>query len=197
MAPGFPLIINGAEIRTAEALYQACRFPHRPDVQALILQEYSPMTAKMRSKPYRQLSRADWDRVRTKVMRWCLRVKLAENWNRFADLLLQTGDRPIVEESRKDAFWGAKPIDYEILVGVNALGRLLMELRAGLRKEGDRLKEVSPPPIADFLLRGRPIGTIDCRNLCVPNSVVRSAGSDSHTRGNPELPFAGRAPFTR
>ena len=32
MAPGFPLRVNGVRIRTSEALYQACRFPHLPDV---------------------------------------------------------------------------------------------------------------------------------------------------------------------
>ena len=30
MAGGFPLVVNGTEIRTSEALYQACRFPHLP-----------------------------------------------------------------------------------------------------------------------------------------------------------------------
>src|SRR5436190_807211 len=81
MAAGFPVCVNGVRIRTSEALYQACRFPHMPDVQRLIIDEASPMTAKMRSKPYRKDSRADWERVRVKVMRWCLRVKLSQNWN--------------------------------------------------------------------------------------------------------------------
>src|SRR4051794_19843803 len=80
MAPGFPLCVNGTSIRTSEALYQACRFPHLPDVQQLIIEERSPMTAKMKSKPFRKQSRSDWDAVRVKVMRWCLRVKLAQNF---------------------------------------------------------------------------------------------------------------------
>src|SRR3954453_12207001 len=87
MAAGFPLEVNGIPIRTSEALYQACRFPHRPEVQRLILDERSPMTAKMRSKPYREDSRPDWDTARVTVMRWCLRVKLAQNWDRFGGLL--------------------------------------------------------------------------------------------------------------
>ena len=33
MAPGFTLRVNGIDILTSEALYQACRFPHLPDVQ--------------------------------------------------------------------------------------------------------------------------------------------------------------------
>ena len=51
MAPGYPLRINGTLIFTSEALYQACRFPHRPEVQRLIISQTSPMTAKMKSKP--------------------------------------------------------------------------------------------------------------------------------------------------
>src|SRR5690606_37437152 len=97
MAGGFPLRVNGIRILTSEALYQACRFPKRPDVQRLIIGENSPMTAKMKSKPYRQDTRPDWDQVRVKIMRWCLRVKLAQNWHKFSELLLATGDKPIVE----------------------------------------------------------------------------------------------------
>ena len=71
-----------------------------------------------------------------KVMRWCLRVKLAQIWDEFSRLLLATGDRPIVEESRKDEFWGAKVVNTDTLVGVNALGRLLMELREKKSTQG-------------------------------------------------------------
>src|SRR5438105_2891921 len=53
MAAGFPLVVNGVPIRTSEALYQACRFPHLSDVQRLIIDQKSPMTAKMKSKPHR------------------------------------------------------------------------------------------------------------------------------------------------
>src|SRR2546426_7568195 len=45
----------------------------------------------------------------------------------------------IVEDSRKDDFWGAKASDEGTLVGMNVLGRLLMELREDLRgTNGDR-----------------------------------------------------------
>lgn len=161
MAGGFPLRVNGILILTSEALYQACRFPHLPDVQRLIIGERSPMTAKMKSKPHRRDSRPDWDHVRVRIMRWCLRVKLAQNWRSFSELLLETGERPIVEESRKDGFWGAKPVDDRTLVGVNVLGRLLMELREAVKAEGrDVLLRVEPIAIPDFLLGGRPIETV-------------------------------------
>src|SRR5262245_33121636 len=134
MAAGFSLRVNGVDILTSEALYQACRFPQLPDVQRLIIDQKSPMTAKMKSKPHRSKTREDWDAVRTRVMRWCLRVKLAQNWVTFRDLLLSTGERPIVEESKKDDFWGAFAQEDDTLVGRNVLGRLLMELREELKK---------------------------------------------------------------
>src|SRR5262249_15310477 len=89
MAAGDPLDVNGLDILTSEALYQACRFPQRPDVQKMILAERSPMGAKMRSKPYRtEHTRRDWEQVNVVIMHWCLRVKLAQNWKTFGDLLL-------------------------------------------------------------------------------------------------------------
>lgn len=174
MAPGFPILLLGHHIRTAEALYQACRFPHLPHVQRIILDEASPMTAKMRSKPFRGESRPDWDDVRVPIMKWCLRVKLAANWPAFSALLLETGDRPIVEDSRKDNFWGAKP-EADALEGRNVLGRLLMDLRARLRADPAALRVVRPVPIADFLLLREPIGTIE-----VADAADQRPGVDSH-----------------
>lgn len=158
MAPGFPLKVNGISILTSEALYQAFRFPHRPEVQELIIAQSSPMTAKMKSKPYRTDSRPDWDRVRVAVMRWCLRVKLAQHWTKFGALLRETGERPIVEDSHKDDFWGARTMDEFTLKGANVLGRLLMELRALMQSsEAEQLKQVQSPSIPNAMLLGSPI----------------------------------------
>jgi len=165
MAGGYLLNVNGVKILTSEALYQACRFPHLPEVQRLIIAERSPMTAKMKSKPYRDNSRVDWDIVRTKVMRWCLQVKLVQNWEKFSELLLETGDLPIVEDSRKDDFWGAKPEDEEILTGANVLGRLLMQVREQI-KTGEITSEtiVKPLPIQNFLLYGQEISSVSANS---------------------------------
>lgn len=180
MAGGFPLRVNGIRIYSAEALYQACRFPHLPEVQRLILSESSPMTAKMKTRPYRKDSRPDWDRVRVRIMRWCLRVKLAQNWRRFGDLLLETGDMPIVEESRKDGFWGAYPQDRQTLVGMNVLGRLLMELREELKSERrDELLRVEPLPIPDFLLMGQPIQPVEAFAIDSKRTVTQTSLFDT------------------
>lgn len=163
MAAGYPLQVNSVHILTTEALYQACRFPHMPDVQHQIIGQHSPMTAKMKSKLHRENSRPDWDEIRHKVMRWCLRVKLAQNYEEFGQLLLATRNQPIVEQSRKDGYWGAKVVDDagDKMVGQNVLGRLLMELREKLKVDTDGvLKRVPPLGISDFMLLGKPVETV-------------------------------------
>ena len=160
MASGFPLLVADVHLRTSEALYQACRFPHRPGVQSVIIAQRSPMTAKMKSRAHLDETRSDWDQVRVRVMRWCLRVKLAQHPESFGQVLADTDSMPIVEESRRDDYWGAIRRGHD-LVGHNVLGRLLMELRAEwLSGELLRLDSVPEPDVADFRLLGRQIGRV-------------------------------------
>ena len=164
MCSGYPLKVNGHKILTSEALYQACRFPHLPEVQHTIISQKSPMAAKMKSKPYRNRTRPDWDSKRIAIMKWALQVKLAQNFIKFGNLLEETNPKQIVEDSRKDKFWGAirSKDDQNILIGVNALGRLLRKLREEyiLRKEDANLLIVQPLQIDDFKLFGENIQTI-------------------------------------
>jgi len=161
MAGGFPIRVNGIRVLTSEALYQACRFPHRPEIQRLIIEQTSPMTAKMKGKPHRDDTRPDWDSVRVRIMRWCLRAKLVQNLGEFSRLLLATGTRPIVEESRKDDFWGAKPDETGGLLGQNVLGRLLMELREEVRtRPRDQWNALAPLAIPNFWFLGEPMPAI-------------------------------------
>jgi ribA/ribD-fused uncharacterized protein len=164
MAPGFPVVVNHVRFWTSEALYQCCRYPDAPDVQRLIASQRSPMTAKMKSKKYRDRTRIDWENIRVRVMRWSLRVKLAQNQDRFGQLLLATGDRPIVEESAKDQFWGAKAQNGDALAGVNVLGRLLMELREQLRTAPSDFEQVQPPQVPNFLLFGQAVETVSAKS---------------------------------
>lgn len=164
MAAGFPIIINNTRILTSEALYQACRFPHLPEIQKKIIEQKSPMAAKMVGKPYRIHSRSDWDVVQVNIMRWCLKIKLAQNFVDFGRLLASTGNRIIVEESRKDTFWGAikSKKEPDFLVGTNQLGKLLVELREEYINEGNtpEILIVEPIRILDFKLLGHTIDTI-------------------------------------
>lgn len=161
MASGYPLTIQKFTILTSEALYQACRFPHRPELQNSILNERSPMAAKIITKPYRSDSRADWESIRVDVMRWCLQLKLAQNLNNFGNLLESTMGMPIIEESHRDSFWGAikDKKNSNLLTGQNVLGKLLVEIREFYFKikSTDDSITISPPDVNNFLLNNNNI----------------------------------------
>ena len=107
MASGFSWKINNTDIYHSESIYQACRFPHLPDVQREILQQRSPITAKMKMKAHKSSTRADWQSIKLQIMQWCLELKLAQNFINFGLVLEETYFKPIVEDSPKDDFWGA------------------------------------------------------------------------------------------
>jgi len=157
MAPGFPLFINDNIILTTEALYQAMRYPLFPEIQGEILAQTSPMTAKMISKKHLDKTRQDWNSIRIKVMRWVLDVKLSQNWTKFSKLLIETNEKPIVEYSSKDKFWGAVKDAQGNLTGVNALGRLLMDIREKHVHNDNRPDCIPPLNITGFLLFGHEI----------------------------------------
>lgn len=165
MASGFPLLINEIIIHSSEALYQACKFPHIPDLQKKILGQTSPLLAKRVCKPFEGQEREDWIQIRTTVMRWCIKVKLVQNWVKLSPILLESEEKPIVEYSEKDDFWGALPWDNETLQGRNVLGRLLMELREQLKTNPKRADwDLTPPPINSFLILGIEIKTPGLNN---------------------------------
>lgn len=161
MAPGYILFVNEVNIQSSEILYQACRFPLFPQIQEEILRTKSPMDGKNISRKYLTYSRQDWDSVKFKVMKWCLEVKLVQNYSEFSKLLLSTGEKSIVEYSTKDSLWGACPKSNDLLVGVNALGRLLMELREKI-KSGVLTQQsvIYPLNIPAFLLFNKNITEI-------------------------------------
>lgn len=171
MASGYPIVVNGIYIKSSEALYQALKFPHLPNAQKEIIAEYdkiknpkgakSPMGAKMKSKKYNSKIREDWDQIKIIVMRWVLRVKLIQNQETFGKLLLETGSKTIVEESKKDDFWGGK-LDNNEFKGMNILGRLLMELRE-LYKQYP-LDSIEPLKLKDFKLFGKSITSVEKLN---------------------------------
>ncbi len=164
MAPGYPLVINGYSIRSSEALYQICRFPEYPTIQKQIVLEKSPMIAKRVSQKDLSKTREDWDLIRFKIMRWCLEVKLFQNWDKFSLLLESTGTKYIVEVTPTDKVWGAvlKGDTYE---GVNALGRLLMEIREKYIFNKETPSIICPPEVANFKIFNEIILPISISNI--------------------------------
>lgn len=132
MAPNYPLFINGVQLKTSEALYQALRFPDYPEIQVEIIKLPSPISAKKFARKHIHKTRTDWNKHRFKIMKMCLEIKLFQNYNIFSKVLLATKNLPIVEYTDKDKIWGAT-LEDDLYIGTNALGRLLMELREKVR----------------------------------------------------------------
>ena len=164
MSGGFPLRINPQLlIPSVENLYQAMRYTDDPDRQLPILVQKSGFSAKLVAKKWRnEHTRPDFNEVRVQIMRWCLQIKKRQH-KKYRDLLISTGNRPIVEISKKDDFWGAKPNeDWTIFTGNNTLGKLHMEIRDQLIANTDPYvtERVDPVNIPNFLLLG-----VDVSNL--------------------------------
>ena len=130
-----PIAARPWRFLTSEALYQAAKFPARPDVQRRIAEAPAAKTAAAIGRAPGLGIDSDWNAQRVDVMRWVLRMKREANAAEIDAVLAATGDRPIVEVSSRDPWWGARPVAgrYE---GRNVLGRLWMELRQQLR-DGD------------------------------------------------------------
>ena len=86
MASDFPLVAGGVTIGSSEALFQVMKFLHAPDVQRLILAERASYQVANIGRSRQYPVRPDWRQVRVEVMRWVLRVKLAQHWERFGAL---------------------------------------------------------------------------------------------------------------
>lgn len=133
-ATAFPFDVAGVPVLTTEALFQALKFPRAPEAQKRVLEARTPAAAKTVAWQYPESQvRRDWEQVRVQTMRDCLLLKVMNYPEHFQKLLQRTGDRPIVELSASDRYWGAMPNRGGELVGINALGRLWMQVRQDLR----------------------------------------------------------------
>lgn len=168
MAGGYHLCINDIIVPSSEHLYQACKFPSYPKIQLDIISEPSPMKAKWISRRHNILIRKDWDKVKFKVMKWALEVKLSQNWTKFSALLAETENKPIVELTNNDKVWGAR-LNGDVLTGINALGRLLMEIRENNVYHEKDNQCVEPLEIPDFEFLGVPIGLICNEQYIIEN----------------------------
>lgn len=160
MAGGYIIYFENHKILTAEALYQACKFPLHPEIQMKIIAQKSPMTAKEISRKYDSIKRDDWNDKRISIMNWCIHLKLLYNWNKFGRLLSETENKDIIELSSKDDFWGAYENGF-YAEGYNALGKLLMQLRKDYCTNIDKqFIYLQSPNVDNFKLFGKEVKDI-------------------------------------
>lgn len=130
MHPKFPIMVGKQKVKSTEHLYQAMRFTHLPDIQRRVLGEDTAVKAKAASREHIKATRADWDEIKLKVMFWALRLKFCQYLDVMKPVFEKTIGKYIVEESYKDAEWGAVPnADKTEYHGINALGNLLEIIR--------------------------------------------------------------------
>ena len=124
-----PIVVNDIRFSTSEHLYQALK--HATDSEAITRIAAAP-SAYLAKRTATSIILPDpraWNTHRINAMRWTLRIKRESNRELIDRILDDTGDRPIVEASARDDYWGAKPSRDGTHLGKNILGRLWMEVR--------------------------------------------------------------------
>ena len=162
-----PIHVTGVHYPTTEHYYQCQKFTDmqyrelirtaRTANQARILAQQRvaggyqwrvAMNVTIRAHLSRGVSvRPDWEQVKDTVMFTALQAKYIQH-PQLARRLKDTGERPIIEVSPRDWYWGCG----RDRKGKNRLGHLLVNIRAYLRKK-DRLRvramseTVDEPPL--------------------------------------------------
>ena len=142
MTGGMHLNVNGFHFQSSEGLYQALKYPSMPDIQKRIGSISSGLFAKnvAYSKAYRPFLVPNWDSIRVDATIAILAIKLQQHPTKFGDALRATGNLPIVKRTpTTDTFWGAILQPDGSVVGGNALGKMLTELRDLLVEIGDSI----------------------------------------------------------
>lgn len=122
---GFEL--DGVWWPTSEHYFQAQKFagtPHADQIRGVKTPKDAARMGRDRSRPLR----SDWEQVKDDIMRKAVLRKF-ETHADIREVLLSTGDAPIVENAPGDYYWGCGADGS----GKNMLGQILMEVREILR----------------------------------------------------------------
>ena len=117
-----PIAAGPWTFATSEHAYQACKFPARPDVQQRIAEAPTAREAAAIGRTPGLGLDPGWNAQRVDVMRWVLRMKREANRAAIDAVLAATGDRPIVEVSTRDPWWGARPSPTATRAGTSSDG---------------------------------------------------------------------------
>lgn len=123
-----PFELDGAEWPSAEHYFQAMKFED-PELREAIRAAADPKTAATLANGHKRKVRKDWKKVRTVFMTRALYTQCHAH-PAVARALLDTGEKPIVETSQYDYFWGCGRDQR----GENAYGKILMDIREKLRR---------------------------------------------------------------
>lgn len=126
---GFEL--DGSAWPSVEHYYQGMKFEEGELRESVRTAEH-PEKAKQLTEANREAIRKDWQQVREVMMTRAVYIKCRTH-EAVATALLATGDRPIVETSQYDYYWGCGRDGR----GHNTFGKVLMAVRNKLMEEQD------------------------------------------------------------
>lgn len=126
------ICMQGEDWQTVEHYYQAQKFIGTKDekVVPIIQAAPSPEEAAALGRDCQRQVRADWEQVKTEVMRQAVLKKFLTHQDIQA-ILIATDDLLIVENSPKDYYWGCG----KDKTGNNHLGKILMSVRQQIKSK--------------------------------------------------------------
>lgn len=122
----FPIQLKGKTWKTSEHYFQAQKFSDKA-YQEKIRKAPTAMQAAQLGRSRKVKILKNWDNRRDNVMYEALKAKFTQHED-LQQLLLETGDKILVEHTENDSYWG----DGGDGSGKNRLGKLLMRLRKEL-----------------------------------------------------------------
>jgi len=125
-----PVFLKGKRWPTSEHYFQAQKFSGTEHEEAVRLCK-KPSEAAALGRNRKLPLRPDWESVKDQVMLEVVRAKFTQHEDLKA-ILLGTGDAVLVEHTTNDSYWA----DGGDGSGKNMLGRILMQVREELRREG-------------------------------------------------------------
>jgi len=121
--------------KSSEHCYQYHKFKEEyNDIAEWIITAPRPSTLAIAAHGFSKYSKyikSNWKDINVSLMRKIVLAKFSQH-DDLAKKLLETGDATLIEDSPYDSFWGIGAKG----TGVNMLGKILMETREILRKEG-------------------------------------------------------------
>lgn len=126
------ICMQGEDWQTVEHYYQAQKFIGTKDavIAPIIKAAPSPEEAAALGRDLTRQVRADWEQVKTEVMRQAVLQKFLTHLDIQA-ILIATDDLLLVENSPKDYYWGCG----KDKTGDNHLGKILMSVRQQLKSK--------------------------------------------------------------
>lgn len=123
-------VIDGIYYKTSEHYFQAMKFVRSPQDMQAVIQASTPKIAANIGRDRKRPLRRDWESVKDNIMRRAVLAKFEAHAD-IRQILLDTGDEPIIENAPSDYYWGCGADG----TGKNRLGKILMEVRDTLRKK--------------------------------------------------------------